>query len=510
MKAAGCFRHIGRGSAPKPPFGLAFRSSHGFIVATICLAIFTDTFLYGLVVPVIPYSLTEQAGVPSDELQQWTAILLACYTIALCLGSPVVGIYADHTSSRRLPLLLGLLAQAGATVLLCLGRNIGLFVVGRILQGLSAAIVWSVGLALLADTVGNRIGAAMGYVNIAMSFGLLIAPLIGGAVYGAAGYYAVYYVAFALIACDIVLRLLLVEKKIAQRWVRDDETKAPVATANAAPDCLKQPCAAEETENSGTGKKDEAAIETREGETAAETGKDEASNVNGNAPEKTRPKYPMWTLIKSRRMLAALLGCVFEAGLMFSYDTVLPLFVKDTFNWSSTAAGLIFFCIFIPGFVSPYVGKLTDRYGAKWLAFAGFVASIPLLICLRFVTENTIRQKILLGALLALLGLTLTISNVPLMAEITFTIEAKEHRNPGIWGEKGVYGIGYGLFCTAFALGGTIGTLVSGYVKAEAGWGIMTWVIALWCASAAVVIALWVGGPRPNQSENSQDVQVSM
>lgn len=102
-----------------------------------------------------------------------------------------------------------------------------------------------------------------------------------------------------------------------------------------------------------------------------------------------------------------------------SWDTVLPLFVKDTFGWSSTAAGLIFFCIFIPGFISPVVGWVCDRHGARWPSTAGFLASIPPVVCMRFVTEDTLAHKVLLGALLALLGVTLTFANTPLMAEIT-------------------------------------------------------------------------------------------
>ena len=47
-----------------------------------------------------------------------------------------------------------------------------------------------------------------------MSVGLLISPVIGGSVYANAGYYAVYYVAFAIILYDIVLRLVLIEKKV--------------------------------------------------------------------------------------------------------------------------------------------------------------------------------------------------------------------------------------------------------------------------------------------------------
>jgi len=145
-----------------PPYLLHLRSSRGFILTTICIAVATDTFLYGMIVPVIPFALTSRAGVTQSSLQKWTSILLGVYGAALFMCSPLAGFYADRSSSRRLPLLVGLLALAGATLMLCLARNISLLVIGRLLQGASASIVWTVGLALLVDTVGqNEIGESL-------------------------------------------------------------------------------------------------------------------------------------------------------------------------------------------------------------------------------------------------------------------------------------------------------------------------------------------------------------
>ncbi|KAG8417224.1 hypothetical protein J3459_012517 [Metarhizium acridum] len=89
---------------------------------------------------------------------------------------------------------------------------------GRVLQGIGAAICWAVGLALLADTMRDKMGWAMGWVNLAMTAGFLLSPIIGGVAYAKAGYFAVYCLAFGLTVCDIVLRLLLVERKVAQKW----------------------------------------------------------------------------------------------------------------------------------------------------------------------------------------------------------------------------------------------------------------------------------------------------
>lgn len=66
-----------------------------------------------------------------------------------------------------------------------------MLIIGRLLQGISAAVVWVVGLAMLVDTVGrNNIGQSMGIVTAATSAGVFLAPLLGGIVYDNGGYYA--------------------------------------------------------------------------------------------------------------------------------------------------------------------------------------------------------------------------------------------------------------------------------------------------------------------------------
>ena len=56
-----------------------------------------------------------------------------------------------------------------------------LLLVARSLQGISAAAVFVVGLAMVADNVEKeRVAESMGYVSMAMSVGLLVGPAIGG------------------------------------------------------------------------------------------------------------------------------------------------------------------------------------------------------------------------------------------------------------------------------------------------------------------------------------------
>lgn len=296
----------------------------------VSLAIFTDIFYYALIIPVIPFSLTVQVGIPEEDVQRWTSILLACYSLALFVGSPIFGFYADHTSSRRWPLLIGLVLLAGSTLFLCLGKTIGLLVLGRLLQGLSAAIVWSVGCALLVDTMGDSVGVAMGYVNMAMSMGLLIAPVIGGAVYEAVGYYAVFYVAFGIVVLDILLRLVMIEKKVARQWESEDDGLP--ATSTTGPDVEKATPSAHGEPNSTTPGEYSTVQSMTTGTDAIEhTSPDpnledvppENLNLCGSNTRSRSSTGRNWSkkdavlkLLKSPRLMVAFYGILVEAGIM--------------------------------------------------------------------------------------------------------------------------------------------------------------------------------------------------
>lgn len=500
-----------RDGAP-PPRLLKIRSSTSFILITICLAVFTDIFLYAVIVPVIPFAIGARAGVPQVDVQRWVSVLLAVYGGALLIASPITGWYADYSSSRRFPLLIGLLALAGATLILCLARTVWLLVLGRVLQGISAAIVWTVGTALLVDTVGKRyIGQTMGYVSISMSLGILIAPLLGGLVcldpaiirpgltriqvFNKAGYFAVYYMAFGLIFLDIILRLALIEKKVACQWMEpNQETANSLEEAPNSPDVIEV-----------NGSLDEISPEKETGDLT----KNEKSEGPIQAIEGTNTnisKYPpVFTLLASRRLLAALWGCMIQGAEGTAFDSVLPLFVHGVFGWDSTGAGLIFLAIIVPTFLAPLTGAVSDRYGPRWLTVIGFIIALPFWVCLRFVTENTIQHKVLLSALLVLIGASLTCILSPLMAEITYVVDAKEKKNPGTFGKMGAYAQAYGLFVMSYAAGTLVGPLWGGLVNSTAGWGTMTWTLGLLSASGAVPAFIWTGGLITRKNAKSAD-----
>jgi MFS family permease len=490
------------GSPSKPPVFLKFRSSKTFIITTV----FTDVFIYEIIVPVMPFVLTTRSGVDPDSTQTWISIFLAVYGAATLLASPFCGYLADRSSSRKLPLLLGLLALAGSTVMLFIGNSKSILAAGRVLQGISAAVVGVVGLALLVDTVGPEgIGLAMGYVGLSMSLAILLAPMLSGSVFATAGYEAVFGMAFALIGLDIILRLVMVEKKVALKWLPTEGVAGEQNKHSAAQTEPK-----EEPRAPSTGIERQTVITPAKAvwETELPPVDKQTKSLQEILPEHTLQPIgktlerlpPVLYLLSSRRVLNSLWACTIQASLLTAFDSILPLFVRDTFRWNSIGAGLIFLPIIAGSLVGPIVGKYSDKVGPRWFATIGFIAACPFLILLRLVYQDTIGQKVLFCALLALLALALTFVITPMMAEIAYAVDAKaKRRPPGFFGKNGAYAQAYGLFNMAWAAGSMIGPLLGGLVNERAGWAVTTLILGIVSLVTAIPTVIWTGGSVCNQ-----------
>lgn len=367
-----------------------------------------------------------------------------------------------------MPLLLGLLALGGSTVMFIVGSSVGVLVTGRFFQGLSAAAVWTVGLALLSDTIAKEdIGQAMGYVAAATSLGSLLGPLLGGVVYAHAGYYVVFVMGFIVLGVDIVLRLSMIEKSVARQWGNPDD---------ASPDI------------------DSAANQDDEAEIVSTTDIVSESEKAATTPKWVQRLPPLITLLRSPRLLAAMFGTLAASIFLASFDSTLPLYVKDIFHWNSNGAGLIFLSLVIPSLLGPVFGFFSDKYGTRAPITIGFLAAVPCWILLRFVTYDSIRQKVLLCALLALLGLFLAMVFPAILAEIDHTVALEEKRRPGGFGKRGAAAQGFGLFNFADSGGSLVGPLWSGFVVRNYGWGTMGWSLGILSAVAAVLAFFWAGG----------------
>jgi MFS family permease len=163
----------------------------------------------------------------------------------------------------------------------------------QILQGASSAILYTVGLAVLVDTVdpkkvGRWLGMAMSFNN----FGLVIGPTVGGIVYQKAplGKIAVFAITMALGVVGIVLRLMIKE----QPRSKSVDNAAAFNSVS-----LRQ--LVHEDEGSQRGRKDSRPITT-------------TTTVTSVPVLEISPRSEVfhfrhvWVLVNSRRLVAAFIG----------------------------------------------------------------------------------------------------------------------------------------------------------------------------------------------------------
>ncbi|KAF2432439.1 MFS amine transporter [Tothia fuscella] len=441
-------------------FAQEYRVSKQFTLLVVCIAIFTDVFVYGLVVPVMPFALTQRLGVKEEDVQIWNSVLLGVLGFAIVIGALGFGYLSDHISNRRLPFTAGLLALGSSTVLFALSTNIPTLLIARFLQGLATAIVFTVGFALLFDKVGSEsIGQAMGFTSMSLSLGWFLGPVVGGVIYEAWGYYAVFVLPLVLVAIEIVLRVLVIEngRDCKRRSARDVER--PEANIPAEIQPLLGASARPKNRNSGV----------------------------------HRSAMPI--LIASPRFMIGMFGFCVLNGFMVAFDGVLPVYTKELFNFNSEQVSLVFLAMTVPMLLSPLFGALVDKIGnTKWPAVAGLFLTIPGLLLLRLVLENTTRDLITLVMVLILIGISFAIGIPPFAAEVMHVVEDIEDRNPGIFGPNGACAQAYGLTNAGLGVGCVFGPLGVGYIRVKYGWSTSVTCMAALSAVAICFVLPVTGG----------------
>lgn len=177
-------------------------------LVVVSAAFFTDTLLYYILVPLLPYYQR------SYQLSQTDiGILFGCYAASLLIGTIPIGKLGDIVGRRKM-MLWGLVGLWGTTLLFAFANSFSLLVFARILQGLSATATWTSGMALVADHWPARHrGKAMSTCFAFANLGVLIGPPFAGYVSENWGVRAPFIAAAALAIIDAILRVWLLQDK---------------------------------------------------------------------------------------------------------------------------------------------------------------------------------------------------------------------------------------------------------------------------------------------------------
>lgn len=365
----------------------------------------------------------------------------------------IAGLFLDKRRLRQPFFLSGLVCQLVGLSLLTVGTSLGFWIGGLVVGGLSSGIVWTCSLALVIDSVDSEnLSQHMGYIGISISCGLFLGTVLSGVVYHAAGYYAVWAMCYGLVGLDAVLRLTMIEP-------RTDSTKTP---------------------------------------STVEHSIDESQELEpGSALSSLPPAILLW---RSPRFVAMLLATVLDATLLTTFDGALAIHLQDTFNYTSLGVGLTYMSLVIPTFLAPYIGHIADRYGARVvLTTALLLGAIPL-ACLRFVDHDSLKQKVLVCALLALAGVFSAGRLGIYSAQTDHGVVEYAKQNPSLFSHDRAIAQSQGLWSASYSAGCALGPLWGGLIQGAAGWKTETWTVALLSVVAGFVAMSfadgWIGSSR--------------
>ncbi|KAL9641037.1 MAG: hypothetical protein Q9204_000390 [Flavoplaca sp. TL-2023a] len=353
------------------------------------------------------------------------------------VGALVTGYWADHDGSKRMAFLGGLMILAVSMLAFLIGHSMIIFVVARLVQGASTASVNSIGTAIYADAFTDQgLGLAMGVLDLSMTLGLVSGPVIGGLMYHYHGYRAVLTSAFVLIALDLALRLLVLERdREAYLDPRSHDEEEPGFRDRQ--DITYLPSAnVDETSSLGSSQASYGTI-TKDSDSVLDVTSSPCRSASGTAdtaPKRlsdTQPyprRSPTIELLLTPRLQVCLLGDFMVNVITTGLESVLPLQLKILLGYNSEEVALVLLMLVIPSFGGPLVGYIAGRYGPRPMISVGFAGLSPLLMLLRVTGQADFEQVKLLRFLLVMIGVCLNAVLTPVFVEFVRTLTGRVER----------------------------------------------------------------------------------
>ncbi|KAJ2417386.1 hypothetical protein GGI10_000246 [Coemansia sp. RSA 2530] len=435
-----------------------FRSTPAAVLTVSTMAVFSDTVVYGLIVPFLPDIIQDKLGMSSSA----NGILFGTFGLGVLIGAPISAYISDRWNWRKWPMIIGLLGLGATSVLFALGNAFWELVVARFAQGLSSGITWAVGLAMIADVYsGEGMGKAMGVAFSGFTVGYLGGPVLGGVIYGAGGTHAIAIFVGAITVVDLIFRLLLVEPKNMHpaRSPRDgslagidptlaDEQNNVGLESGTAPATESTPPSELLASSKEIGDI-ESGLQARSA-TGLPASVDTNETIDGeptDAPQEHRTT--MWELLKEWPILVCCLATITVTGASGSFEPTLPIHMAEEYGSSPTVIGVVFISLVIPSMITGLVaGRFTDderilNYVAPYGRFAFMIVG-SVLAAIAVACVGATRNIAGLVVSLAVVSFLCGIASVPIMS----TMGIHVYRMGG-----NAYAKVYALFNMAYSLG---------------------------------------------------------
>lgn len=236
-----------------------------------------------------------------------------------------------------------------------------ILLIGRSIQAIGGNGAWIVGLATVADTVGQEhTGKALGGLSSFFNSGLLFGPMLSGTLLQLFGYWPTWMVAIAVLVIDILMRLVMIEGR------SKNESKGE-ASPEASSEDVESGTVDEQPREEDVNERTALISPSSEPQSYLDPKKDDEILV---------PENFYKVILTNPRALTGLLGHFTAGFVLVTFDTTLPLHVTTEFGWGPAEISLAFLILQLPSLVfSTFVGILKDRVGTRVPTALGFISN---------------------------------------------------------------------------------------------------------------------------------------
>ena len=379
---------------------MSFRNSRSTAVVLVTLATFADLLAYSICVPVLP-DFARRLGASASMI----GLMFASFGVTLLAVSVPMGALSDRTG-RKLPLVLGMLALAGSTLMFATADSLATLFAARMVQGAADGVTWVVGFALVADRYRpEERGRVMGYVMSGTSLGIMVGPSIGGWLYEAGGLALPFqFVSVLAVICAGGFAML-------QPQPLGDRSTGP----------------------------------------------------------------SIWSVIRVPSVAFCATLVVLTGATIAMLEPVLPLFFDRRLGFTPTQIGLLFGMAAVASTLMPLVyGPMIGRWGARRLTLAGLILTAAWMPMMATASSFTTALMLIVVQWVAI-ALIITPS-LAYMAEVT------------AFAGGDAYGIGYGIYNTAWGVGLLGGPALGGWLFERVGFATLAqgWAIVVIVATIAI------------------------
>ncbi|HEY84784.1 MAG TPA: multidrug efflux MFS transporter [Chloroflexi bacterium] len=189
----------------------------------LAFAQFVSSLGFSNIFPFLPFYLQELGTRTNLSIEFWIGMAFSAQATTMMIASPIWGAVADRYG-RKLMVERAMFGGGAVFLMMAFVRSAEELVLLRALQGMLTGVVSAVNALAAATVPRDRLGYAMGLIQVSRWVGFSIGPLVGGLVAAVVGYRGTFWVTATLLCLAGFLVLFGIEENF-ERVVKQSKER---------------------------------------------------------------------------------------------------------------------------------------------------------------------------------------------------------------------------------------------------------------------------------------------